>query len=219
MAIRDRSFKDYNIALFLSYFKYVGYLAFPIQMAYHYPAMARFMAAHWATEAVHIVPVFGERGALLEHWIFCLFYNWPLTIRRRMRKRAEMRALMKPRYWHVGLCAVAAAGIFGLADFVYLRNFGELPGLRDIWWLVVLAPLVCGAAVTVGCGGAALGKRIVAAAVGGALIGVLYTAVSAILSPSGEIAASCVWRMFILAILSAIGAIVAEIKLPENSSF
>ncbi|MHC4426719.1 MAG: hypothetical protein ACYSYV_11575, partial [Planctomycetota bacterium] len=28
MAIRDRSFKDYNIALFLSYFKYVGYLAF-----------------------------------------------------------------------------------------------------------------------------------------------------------------------------------------------
>ncbi|MHC5156813.1 MAG: hypothetical protein ACYSOZ_01765, partial [Planctomycetota bacterium] len=66
LAIRDRNFKDYNIALFLSYFKYVGYLAFPIQMTYHYPAMARFMAAHWATDAVHIVPVFGERGALFE---------------------------------------------------------------------------------------------------------------------------------------------------------
>ncbi|MHC4951230.1 MAG: hypothetical protein ACYTEU_09655, partial [Planctomycetota bacterium] len=51
MAIRDRNFKDYNIALFLSYFKYVGYLAFPIQMTYRYPAMARFMAAHWATDA------------------------------------------------------------------------------------------------------------------------------------------------------------------------
>lgn len=88
IAIYDRSFKNYNIAVFLSFFKYIGYLAFPIQMTYHYPALARFMAAHWATEAVHIVPVFGERGALLERWVFCLFYNWPLTIRRRMRKRA-----------------------------------------------------------------------------------------------------------------------------------
>ncbi len=89
IAIYDRSFKDYNIAVFLSFFKYIGYLAFPIQMTYHYPALARFMAAHWATEAVHIVPVFGERGALLEHWVFCLFYNWPLTIRRKMRRRRQ----------------------------------------------------------------------------------------------------------------------------------
>ena len=92
IAIYDRSFKDYNIAVFLSFIKYIGYLAFPIQMTYRYPALARFMAAHWATSAVHIVPVFGERGALLEHWVFCLFYNWPLTIRRRMRKRAEIRS-------------------------------------------------------------------------------------------------------------------------------
>jgi hypothetical protein len=85
IAIYDRSFRDYNIAVFLSFAKYIGYLGFPIQMTYHYPALARFMAAHWATQTVHIVPVFGERGALLEHWIFRLFYNWPLTIRRRMR--------------------------------------------------------------------------------------------------------------------------------------
>ncbi len=89
IAIYDRSFKDYNIAVFLSFVKYIGYLAFPIQMTYHYPALARFMAAHWATAAVHIVPVFGERGALLEHGVFCLFYNWPLTIRRRMRERRQ----------------------------------------------------------------------------------------------------------------------------------
>jgi hypothetical protein len=122
LVIRERNFKDYNIAVFLGFFKYVGYLAFPIQMTYHYPVLARFMAAHWSTEAVHIVPVFGERGALLEHWVFRLFYNWPLTIRRRMRKRAEMRASIKPRYWHVGLLAVVAA--FGLAsvDYNYLQN-------------------------------------------------------------------------------------------------
>jgi len=63
LVIRERNFKDYNIAVLLGFFKYVGYLAFPIQMAYRYPALARFMAGHWATGAVHIIPVFGERGA------------------------------------------------------------------------------------------------------------------------------------------------------------
>jgi hypothetical protein len=85
LVIRERNFKDYHIAVFLAFFKYIGYLAFPIQMAYRYPVLARFMATHWATETVHIVPVFGEKGALLEHWVFRLFYNWPLTIRRRWR--------------------------------------------------------------------------------------------------------------------------------------
>jgi hypothetical protein len=89
LVLRERNFRDYNIAVFLSFFKYVGYLAFPIQMTYHYPALARFMAAHWATAGVHIVPVFGERGALLEHGVFCLFYNWPLTIRRKMRRQEQ----------------------------------------------------------------------------------------------------------------------------------
>ncbi|MHC4464260.1 MAG: hypothetical protein ACYS30_22950, partial [Planctomycetota bacterium] len=148
LAIYDRDFKNYNIAVFLSFVKYIGYLAFPIQMTYHYPALARFMAAHWATAAAHIVPVFGERGALLEHWVFRLFYNWPLTIRRRVRKRAALRALMKPRYWHVGLWAVVAG--FGLAsvDYNYLQNVGNLPGLKDIWYLAALVPLACGVLVT-----------------------------------------------------------------------
>ncbi|MHC4395381.1 MAG: hypothetical protein ACYS1A_06960 [Planctomycetota bacterium] len=217
---RERDFKDYNIATFLSFFKYIGYLAFPIQMAYHYPALARFMASHWATEAAHIVPVFGERGALLEHWVFCLFYNWPLTIRRRMRKRAEIRATMKPRYWHLAIYAVVGAGIFTIAEFNYLNDVGQLPKLRDIWWLTILVSLLCGAWVTLGAGGTVLWKRIVAAAICGVGVGVLYTAGSGVLSYSsqtdgGAIAISCVWRVFIFAILSTIGAIITELKLPE----
>ncbi len=216
LVIKERNFKDYNIAVFLGFFKYVGYLAFPIQMTYRYPALARFMAGHWATEAVHIVPVFGERGALLEHWVYCLFYNRPLTIRRRMRRRAEARQLLKPRYWHASLCIFGTAGILGLADYVYFRNFDSLPGLRDIWWLVLLAPLACGAAATLGCGGAALGKRVAAAAACGVSAGVLYTAISAMSGYDNSIVASCVWRMFIFAILSAVGAMITEIKLPDN---
>lgn len=223
IAIYYRSFKDYNIAVFLSFVKYIGYLAFPIQMTYRYPALARFMAAHWATEAVHIVPVFGERGALLEHWVFCLFYNRPLTIRRRMQKRAQMRTAIKPRYWHTGLCALAATFVFGIADFVYIKNVGQSPALRDIWWLAGLVPLVCGAAVTLGCGGAALWKRVIAAALCGVLLGVLYTTASEILAGDwpitvGEVATVCMWRIFVFALLSAIGAILTELKWPQTNS-
>jgi len=222
IAIYDRSFKDYNIAVFLSFFKYIGYLAFPIQMTYRYPALARFMAAHWATEGVHIVPVFGERGALLEHWVFRLFYNWPLTIRRRMQKRAEIRATIQPRYWHTGVCVAAGSLIFGIVDFIYIKNMGRLPGLIDIWWLSVLVPLFCGVVVTLGCGGAALWKRIVAAAVCGLLLALVYTAVSAGLGLAygvtvNKIAVCFVWRGFIFTILSILGAFLTELWLPEPS--
>jgi hypothetical protein len=218
LVIRERNFRDYNIAVFLGFFKYIGYLAFPIQMTYHYPALARFMASHWATEAVHFVPVFGERGALLEHWVFCLFYNWPLTIRRRMRKRAQIRAAMQPRYWHIVLYAAVMAGAFGLVDFAYLKNIGELPRLRDIWPLVTLLPLVCGAAVTLGCAGAGLGRRIAAAAGGGAAAAGFYTAASATLGAditTGQVITGLVWRIFVFAVLSIIGAIITELKLPD----
>jgi len=221
LVIREQDFRNYNIAVFLGFFKYIGYLAFPIQMTYHYPALARFMAAHWATEVTHIVPVFGERGALLEHWVFCLFYNWPLTIRRRMRKRAEIRASLKPRYWHVAFLAVIAAFSSGSVDYNYLNNVGKLPGLKDIWWLALLVPLVCGAVVTLGCGGALLWKRIVAATVCGIATGVLYSTISAMIVDglaAGDIAAACARRAFVFVIFSTIGAIVTELKLPEPDS-
>ena len=220
LVIREHNFKDYNIAVFLGFFKYIGYLAFPIQMTYHYPALSRFMSSHWATEAVHIVPVFGERGALLEHWVFCLFYNWPLTIRRRMRRRAQIRAAMKPRYRHIVLCAAVMAGAFGLVDFAYLKTVGELPNLRDIWPLAALLPLVCGAAVTLGCGGAGLGRRIAAAAGGGAAAAGFYTAASAALGSgaaitTGQVTTALAWRIFVFAVLSTIGAVITELKLPD----
>jgi len=220
LVIRERNFKDYNVAVFLGFFKYVGYLAFPIQMGYRYPALARFMAVHWAAEAVHAVPVFGERGALLEHGVFCSFYNWPLTIRRRMRKRSEVRAEMPPRYWHIALCAVVGLGIFGIADLFYLRRVGELPGLNEIWWLAVLVPLLCGAAVTLGAGGAALSKRIIGGAICGVMVGAFYTGVPAIIGHAGpigfgEMATRCLWRVLVLTILSTIGVILTELKLPE----
>jgi hypothetical protein len=220
LVIRERNFRDYNIAVFLGFFKYIGYLAFPIQMTYRYPALARFMAGHWATEAVHIVPVFGESGALLEHGVFNIFYNWPLTIRRRMKKRSQLRAAMQPRYWHIGLCAVAASGVFVLADFAYLMKLGQLPSLKEIWLLGVIVPVICGAAVTVGAGGAAIWKRVIGAAVCGTGVGVLNTIFSAILAHNEgivipDIATNCLWQVFVFTILAIVGLLLTEIKLPE----
>ena len=220
LVVRERNFKDYNIAVFLGFFKYIGYLAFPIQMTYRYPALARFMACHWATEAVHIIPVFGERGALLEHSVFCLFYNWPLTIRRRMRKRAQLRATLQSRYWHIILCAIAGSAIFGITDFIYIKKWGELPTLKEIWWLAIIMPLLCGAVVTLGAGGASIWRRVIWGAFCGGIIGVLYTAISGIIGYDGLIEASDlitrgVWSVFVFTIISAVGVLLAEVSLDE----
>ena len=217
LVIKERNFKDYNIAVFLGFFKYIGYLAFPIQMTYRYPALARFMAGHWATEAVHVVPVFGERGALLEHKIFDLFYNWPLTIRRRMRKRSERRAAMRPRYWHIFLCAVIGTGIITIFDIQYLGKFGNLPNLKVIWGFAVIVPLLIGIVATIGAGGAPLYKRIAGAALCGVAVGVFSAAVSGLLGSSAPIGVSTIaitsiWRAFAFTLVSVIGVLVTEIN-------
>lgn len=220
LVIKDRNFKDYNIAVFLGFFKYIGYLAFPIQMTYRYPELARFMAVHWATEAVHIVPVFGERGALLEHWVFRLFYNWPLTIRRRMQKRAEIRATMKPRYWHIFLYAAGAAALLGTADMLFLKYAGVIPVLKNTWWFAAVLIIIGAVGVTLGNGGAALSKRIVSASFFGILAALLYTALTAFWVMggdfvTGDILVRAAWRLFIFTVLSAVAAVVTELRLPD----
>jgi hypothetical protein len=85
LMIRERNWRDYLVAGPLSFVKYLGYLAFPLQMTTTYPHLARFMASRWATNAVHIIPVFGEHGALLEHWVFDLFFNVPQILGRHIR--------------------------------------------------------------------------------------------------------------------------------------
>ena len=218
LLIRERNFKNYNIAIFLSFFKYIGYLAFPIQMTQHYPALARFMAGHWATEAVHIIPVFGEQGALLEHWVFNLFYNWPLTIRRRMKLRAQKREIKKSRYWHIPLYAIIFSALFGVSDYLYLAHFGSIPTLKDIWYLVIILPLILGSFVSSGCGGAVLWRRIISATISGFFIGILYAVVSPLLISNNpivlnEVLINCVWRFFIFSILSTFGALLFELSL------
>jgi len=227
LILRERNFKDYSIAFSLGFLKYIGYLSFPIQMAYRYPELARFMAGHWATGAVHIVPVFGERGALLEHVIFDLFYNYPLNIRRRIRQRRELRASLKPRAWHVPLCVFVGALVLALSDVIYFNLTGLIPTLGDIWWLAIWVPVFAAGAVAAFAGGASLSKRVKMGAVCGALIGLLYAASNTLLDnflaqEGGELLASqhllgqigltALWRTFLFTILAIIGVFIAETR-------
>jgi hypothetical protein len=87
LMIRERDIKNYYIAAPVSFLHVIGYLAFPLQMVTHNPALARFLAGRWTKNTVHVVPVFGESGALLEHGVFDLFFNLPLTASREFRER------------------------------------------------------------------------------------------------------------------------------------
>ncbi len=86
LMIRERNWRDYLVAAPLSFVKYIGYLAFPLQMTTTYPHLARFLVSRRATALVHIIPVFGEHGALLEHWVFDLFFNVPQIFGQHLKK-------------------------------------------------------------------------------------------------------------------------------------
>ena len=88
LMIRERNLRDYLVAAPLSFVKYIGYLAFPLQMTTTYPQLAQFLAGRWATSMVRLVPVFGERGALLEHWVFDLCFNLPQMLAAWAKPRA-----------------------------------------------------------------------------------------------------------------------------------
>ncbi len=85
LMIYERNWRDYLVAAPLSFVKYIGYLAFPLQMTTTYPHLARFLVSRRATSLVHIIPVFGEHGALLEHWVFDMFFNIPQILGRHIK--------------------------------------------------------------------------------------------------------------------------------------
>ena len=227
LVLRERNFKDYNIAFFLSFFKYIGYLAFPIQMAYRYADLARFMAGHWATGAVHIVPIFGERGALLEHAVFDLFYNYPLTIRRRLRLRQERRRGKKTRLWHIPFCLLGGLAGLALAGWLFYLKAGYVPGLKNIWWLAIWAPVFTGISITLWAGGARLSRRILMSAAGGIALALCYafleTAVNVFVFPSvdkalsalqflGQVGLSSLWKIFLFTFLALVSSLVFETR-------
>jgi hypothetical protein len=89
LMIRERNLRDYWVAGIVSFWHYVGYLGFPLQMVTKFPGLSRYLAGRWATGMVRIMPVFGEKGALAEHYVFDAFFNVPLSLWRMIRRTPE----------------------------------------------------------------------------------------------------------------------------------
>jgi NAD/NADP transhydrogenase beta subunit len=125
---------------------------------------------------------------------------------------------MRPRYWHAAVASAAAAAVLALVE----SAAGPRPHVLVYLLPMAAVSLFSGAAVTLGCGGAAMWKRLVAAAACGAFCAGLYVCLSA-LAPGGrlcgaaglEIASACLWRAFAFAVLAVAGAFVTELKLPD----
>ena len=115
---------------------------------------------------------------------------------------------------------IAGVGIFVAADLYHLNKYGGLPHLKEIWLFSLIVPLVCGAAVTVGAGGAVIWNRVIGAAICAAAVGVFSTLISSTLGAGdaigfSEIVVVGLWRIFIFTILSVVGLLFTEINLPE----
>jgi hypothetical protein len=158
----------------------------------------------------------------LEHAVFTQFYNRPVTIRRRMGMRAQLRQKIKPRAWHIPFVALLCAGLFTGGASLAAHLTGSQPQLKSLWYLVIAVPFIGGLLSTLGAGGAGLMGRVA----GGALCGVgtaaLVTGATVWLTgggiTAGAIVSMLVWRIFLFTLVSVMGVIVTEISLPEPKS-
>ncbi len=90
--LRDRNIRDYWLAALISFWHYVGYLGFPVQMVARFPGLARFMGGTWAARAARVIPVFGEKGALVEHMVWDSFFNTPIAFTALFRRKRQAQA-------------------------------------------------------------------------------------------------------------------------------
>lgn len=215
VVIREKNLKDYNIALPLSFFKYIGYFSFPIQMTYRYPTLVRFMASFMTSRMVGVVPVFGEKGALLEHKIFTLSYNWPLTIRRKFWYRKDIREAQQVRSWHIAPIAIIFGILYGLAEYFYLTWVNALPSLLLVNIIFIGLGVLVGVLINSGSGGASSLRRVMFAVIGGLIAGVLAT-VTPYFMDVREFATlvdfiiANIWNSFVVATFASIGATLKE---------
>ena len=131
LMIRDRNFRDYMVAAPLSFVKYIGYLAFPLQMVTAHPAFSQFMAGRWATSAVHVIPVFGEKGALVEHMVFDAFFNVPRVIGALAAR--HVKGILN--FWLL-LGLLFAGYVFGVRGVDWSIAEGVKMGVNTILWVV-----------------------------------------------------------------------------------
>jgi hypothetical protein len=110
--------------------------------------------------------------------------------------------------------------IFVTVDMMWFIYNEQIPSLRDIWYFSSAFPIFCGMMVTIFAGGLVMWKRFANAAVCGGFIGffsilTLYLYLGEEIASISDVLIMGVWRAFAFAVFAAIGAIIAEINLPD----
>ncbi|MBI5841438.1 MAG: hypothetical protein HZB19_15175 [Chloroflexi bacterium] len=153
---------------------------------------------------------------MLEQKIFTAFYNLPLTIRRKMNEREELRKTQKPRAWHAVFIVFIFALVGGYAEYLYITRTGLELSLKYIAPALIVSGFLGGVLVNVGSGGASSVRRVLLAVVSGISTGILIAVMSLLMDIDGitplTFLSYTVWRSFITGTLSAVGAALAEFK-------
>ena len=111
--------------------------------------------------------------------------------------------------------------VMGWLDHLWIKDLGHLPVYGKMWWIMIIIPLLAiGSASTLLAGGTGLSKRIVSAAVCGALCACIFTGINVALAvkyqgPTGQYVAIGIWRVFAFTLLTTFGAVGTELKLPD----
>jgi hypothetical protein len=115
--------------------------------------------------------------------------------------------------------AVAGAALLAGLDFAWLKTNGAVPTLKNVWWIALWVPLLAGALVSRGAGGATLGRRILLGIGSGALAGLLYALANTFLpalygttSDPARLAVKSLSHLFLFALVATAGAIIAETR-------
>jgi hypothetical protein len=116
--------------------------------------------------------------------------------------------------------AIVGAATVGAAEYLFMNHAHAVATLKNMALPMVAVPLFMGIAVTLGCGGASLQKRIVSAALAGVLMGILATGASVWVGPvqtgTMHLLAGFVWRVFLFALFAAISATLTEVFFPDR---
>jgi hypothetical protein len=128
---------------------------------------------------------------------------------------------MIPRYWHVAVIAVGAAGILIGADMLYLKYTGIVPHLKHVWWLIIAIPFIGGVLVNIICGGAPMMKRIAAAGTFGIFTSLIYMIIATSTglhdyANTFQLCIACLWRLFVFGLFASIGALAMEFRLESD---
>lgn len=77
----------YGTALSLSLWRAIGDLAFMLQIAKTYPQFSAYLLTSSICHLVNIIPVFGERGGLLNIWVATVLLSWPASFKEWRRSK------------------------------------------------------------------------------------------------------------------------------------